>query len=463
MAGSRRVEQSTGSDGSTHRTRPSVCVVGVGTVGLHEALAFAKAGYETVGYDVDRELIAAYRQGIDPSGVVDASRLTQTECSFTTDPASVEAADYVLIAVPTATAEGDPTMATVEAAAETVGHHFCPGTTVVLVSTVYPGATAEVFVPALESTSGLTAGTDFSVAHAPVRLSPHSHGSTVIPDTRLVGADSAAVAADVAAQFETVVDTVHVVDGTQVAAAAKCVENAQRDVNIALMNELSRLLGAMDIDARTVFEAAGTKWNFHQYDPGVVGGTCVPVAPQLILERARQAGATPELLNHARAVNDRMHRRVAETTALALEQRADRHAIVGEVEPAGQSTARDAERPTVLALGLSYKADSSSLEATPSKPVIGRLEELGARVVGYDPLVDATAAADSLDIQVVPEADEVSADAVLVLVGHKRFESLTVDDLRAATNQPFVLVDLPGLFDAADEPDIIYRSVGDVS
>lgn len=456
MAESSDVDRSTPSKGAQRQGLPSVCVVGVGTVGLHEVLAFEEAGHDTAGYDIDGDRIRAYRRGTDPSGTVDDERLARSECLFTMDPTCIGAAEYVLVAVPTATDDGTPTMESVADAAETVGYHLTPGTTVVLVSTVYPGATERVFVPALESASGLAAGSDFSVAHAPVRLSPRTDGSTVIPETRLVGADSAAVADEVAARFERVVDTVHVVDSIRATEAAKCVENVQRDVNIALVNELAHLLGGMNIDARTVLDAAGTKWNFHRYDPGLVGGECVPIAPQFIMESARRAGATPRLLKHARAVNDRMVDRVAETTIAALDHRADRRH--------GTEPTTPTDPATVLLLGLSYKSNSGSLEATPAKPVARRLEQHDVRVVGYDPLVDADAAADTLDIDVLPSIEEAGADAVVVLVDHDAFASLTVDDIRKGTSPTPVVVDLPGVFDTgSDHAAVIYRDVSDVS
>lgn len=456
MAESSGVDRSTSSQRTQRHSLPAVCVVGVGTVGLHEALAFEEAGHDTAAYDIDGDRIRAYRRGTDPTGTVEDNRLAHSECLFTVDPACIEAAEYVLVAVPTTTDDGTPTVESVADAAETVGHHLTPGTTVVLVSTVYPGATEQVFVPALESASGLAAGMDFSVAHAPVRLSPQTDGATVIPETRLVGADSAAVADEVAARFERVVDTVHVVDTIRATEAAKCVENVQRDVNIALVNELAHLLGGMNIDVRTVLDAAGTKWNFHQYEPGLVGGECVPIAPQFIMERARHAGATPRLLKHARAVNDRMVDRVADTTVTALAHRADRRHSTEPTIPE--------DPPTVLLLGLSYKPDSSSLEATPAKPVARRLEQRDVRVVGHDPLVDVDAAADTLAIDVLPTIEEAAADAVTILVDHDVFASLTIDDIQRGTSPTPVVVDLPGVFDTdSDHAAVIYRDVNDVS
>ncbi|MDZ5812519.1 nucleotide sugar dehydrogenase [Halorubrum sp. AD140] len=456
MAESSDVDQSTSAQRAQHHSPPSVCVVGVGTVGLHEALAFEEAGHDTAGYDIDVERIRACRRGEDSTGAVDEDRLARSECLFTMDPTCIEAAEYVIVAIPTATDDGTPTMESVAAAAETVGHHIVPETTVVLVSTVYPGATEQVFVPTLEAASGLAADTDFSVAHAPVRLSPRTDGSTVIPETRLVGADSAAVADEVAELFERVVDTVHVVDTIRATEAAKCVENVQRDVNIALVNELAHLLGEMNIDTRAVLDAAGTKWNFQQYEPGLVGGECVPIAPQFIMERARRAGATPRLLEHARAVNDRMVDRVTETTVSALAHRADRRH--------GTEPTTPTDPATVLLLGLSYKPDSSSLEATPAKSVARRLERRGVRVVGHDPLVDADAAADALDIDVLPSMEGAKADAVAILVDHSAFASLTIDDIRKGTSPVPVVVDLPGVFDPdSDHATVIYRDVSDVS
>jgi UDP-N-acetyl-D-galactosamine dehydrogenase len=433
-----------------------LCVVGVGTVGLQQLLAFDAAGHDTVGYDFDADLIDAYRRGADPTGTAGGDRIDDCACSFTADPSAIEAAAYVFVAVPTATDSGDPTLDCVRAAGRTVGQHLDPETTVVLVSTVAPGTTERVFVPVLEASSGLTAGEEFAVAHAPERLSPSTDGQTVFPETRLVGAASKEVAEDVATRLEASAGSVRVVDSLRVAEAAKCVENVQRDVNIALVNELTRVLGAMGLDPRSVLDAAGTKWNFHRYEPGLVGGECVPVAPRLLAASAERAGSTLRLVDLARSVNERMIDRVVETTITALARRAARLRDRGADRAPG--------RPDVVVLGLSYKPDSGSLAASPSREVVDRLRERGLCVAGHDPLVAADRAAEELDIEVVTAAEITGFDAAIVLVGHARFESLCLPDLRERLGPSPVVVDVPGVFDPpADADDLQYKGLCDVS
>lgn len=447
----------TESSRSAHRQSAGrVCIVGVGTVGLHEVLAFDAAGYETLGYDADSDVISAYQRGRDPTGTVEDERIAQCECEFTSDPSAIGAAEYVHVAVPTATDEGNASLEAVAEVGTTIGKQLDRGTTVVLVSTVSPGATERVFVPAVESDSGMTAGEGFSIAHAPVRLSPSTEGPTVFPETRLVGAESATVADDVAALFEQTVESVHVVEEIRAVEAAKCIENVQRDVNIALVNELTRVLGEMGLEPRTVLEAAGTKWNFHGYEPGLVGGECVPVAPHFLMDSAERAGCTPQLVDTARSVNEHMSSRVVDATIAALDRRGQR------VRDAGRSPSRD--RPQLVVVGLSYKPDSGSLKATPSEPIIRQLQQHGVDVVGHDPLVDADAASERLGIEMVG-ADEMSTvDAALVLVDHAKFTSLTLDDLSETMGPHAVVVDVPGVFDhSAADTTLIYRGLGDVS
>lgn len=444
---------------------PDVCVVGVGTVGLHDALAFGEAGHDTVAYDVDADLLDAYRRGVDPTGAVDGGRLDRCACEFTTDPTRIGSSSLVLIAVPTATADGTPSLARVEDAAETVGRHLAPDSTVVLVSTVPPSTTESLFTPALESASGLRAGDGFAVAHAPVRLSPSTAGATVRPQTRLVGAATSSVADSVAAQFERAGTAVHVVDGVRAAEAAKCVENVQRDVNVALVNELTRVLGAMNLDAGAVLEAAATKWNVEAYEPGMVGGQCVPVAAEFLAGSARRAGVTSPLVSLARSVNERMVERVVDATVTAIEDRA--RALDAAMQPRidGDPTPRrgaSGDRPTVLVLGLAYKPDSNGLDGSRSARVVAGLRDRGLRVVGHDPLVDTDEAATRLGIEATDSIRPGSAAGVLVLVGHDAYGALSLADVRVATGPNPVVVDLPGVFEPPTGDDVAYRSVSDV-
>ncbi|MFC3476127.1 nucleotide sugar dehydrogenase [Halobacterium litoreum] len=424
--------------GATLRRSCRAVVVGVGTVGLHRALAFDDAGLDVVGYDVDESLVADYRRGRDGTETVGDDRLAASDCSFTADPACVADADVVTVSVPTGRGGDGRSLELVRDAAATVGEHLTAGTTVVLESTVHPGGVRGVFAPALERASGLDAGREFAVAHSPERLSP---GGRTDVRTKLVGADDPAVARDVADLYGRVHDSVHVVDDPAVAAAAKCVENVYRDVTIALVNELAAALDALELDADAVLDAAATKWNVPRLDPGLVGGTCLPVDPELFAARAARAGAATPLVRTARAVNEAVPARVADEVVTALGERGD----------PGDST--------VLLLGLAYKADVADLAGSRCVDVAERLADSGADVVGYDPLVSADRADRTLPFDVTEECSFRGVDAVAVLVGHEAFDSLTLADVAGATADPPAVVDVPRVFDRARAADhgVSYR------
>ncbi|WP_336036823.1 nucleotide sugar dehydrogenase [Halobacterium yunchengense] len=464
----------------TTATRPGAealraVVVGVGTVGLHHALAFAAAGVDVVGFDVDESVVAAYRRGVDATGTVGDAAVADSDCSFTTDAACIEAADVVFVSVPTRHdehASGD--VPVVRAAAETVGERLSPETTVVLESTVPPGATTDVLAPTLEATADLAAGDAFAVAHSPVRLSPGGPRGEWRTRTKLVGAPRRSVARDVATLYEDVYDDVCVVDDPATAAAAKCVENVHRDVNVALVNELASALDALDLDAAAVLDAAATKWNVPRLEPGLVGGTCLPEDPLLFADRVAAAGGSTPLVRTARAVNDAVPAVVASATADALAAAREPDAAGVCADGAGDDTdadAADASRnesaegdavpgdPTVLLLGLAYKPDVADLAGTRSDDVAAHLGTLGVDVVGHDPLVDAERAASALPFDVRADRPFEGVDGVVVLVAHAAFADLTLDDVAAACPSRPVVVDVPRLFDRerAASADVQYR------
>ncbi|MFC7095804.1 nucleotide sugar dehydrogenase, partial [Halobaculum marinum] len=280
-----------------------IAVVGVGRIGIHRAVTFAEAGVDVVGYDVDESRIAAYRRGHDPTGTVDDERLAAATCSFSADPECLATADLVFVAVPTRHAPdaGEP-HATIRSVGRTVGEHCAPGATVVLESTVPPGTTADVFAPAVEGASDRDAGASVDVAYAPERFSMGSSAAEWRAEPRLVGADVPAVAARVAAAYELVYETVHVVEGTAVAEAAKCVENVYRDATIAVVNELASALAALGVDADRALAAAATKRNVPNLEPGLVGGQCLPEDPLLFADRVGDVGESMPLVRTARAV-----------------------------------------------------------------------------------------------------------------------------------------------------------------
>jgi UDP-N-acetyl-D-galactosamine dehydrogenase len=435
------------STGERTRTPPgsvSICLVGLGYVGLPLAVEFDHAGQRVVGYDIDEERISRLENGTDVTGEVGNAAIAESDVRFTADPTAIADAEYVFITVPTPVDEfQNPDFRFVEQAGETIGEHVTAGTTVVLESTVYPGATRDVLVPALESASELSAGEDFHVAYSPERTSPGDDDHGLHEVVKVVGADDPEVREDVAALYESVVGAgVHRVSSIEAAEAAKCIENVQRDINIALVNELSIVFHQMGLDTREVLDAARTKWNFHDYSPGLVGGHCIPVDPFYFAYGSEMQGYTPKLTLKGREINEYMPKHVGEVTLKALN---DAGKVLSESE--------------VLVLGLTYKPNVADIRTSEVEGVIDILEEYDIDVVGHDPHADDEAMADHFDIEVRESLDFAGVDCVLLATAHDRFERLDLGAVADAAAEDPVLMDVNGMFEAetAEDRGFIYR------
>jgi UDP-N-acetyl-D-glucosamine/UDP-N-acetyl-D-galactosamine dehydrogenase len=415
----------------------TVCVVGLGYVGLPLAVGFAQADYRVVGFDVDDSKVETLQNGVDTTGDLSDEAILDGDISYTTDSAAVRDADYVLVTVPTPVENERPNLAFIESAAETVGAHLTRGTTVILESTVYPGVTREEFAPAIEDASGLEAGEDFYLAYSPERATPGDGDHSLDSVVKVVGGQDEAVLEDVATLYESVVDAgVHRAPSIEVAEACKVIENVQRDVNIALMNELSMALEEMGIDTHDVLEAAGTKWNFHDYQPGLVGGHCIPVDPYFFAHRAKRAGADPELILTSRSVNESMPDHISDLTIKALN---DGHKTLCESR--------------ILVLGLSYKPNVGDIRSSKVANVIDRLQQFDVDVVGYDPHADNDAVERSFGIDVQDSLSFAGFDGVLMATPHAEFDELDLGTMATTLNDSPALIDIPGAFDADDATD----------
>ncbi len=414
-----------------------ICVVGLGYVGLPLATALAEAGHDVRGYDVDEEKIATLEAGVDPTGDVGDDRLAASEIAFTASPAEIALAEYVIVAVPTPVDEmTKPDLGLVERAGETIGRYLDAGATVILESTVYPGATRQVFVPAIEECSGMIAGEEFGVGYSPERMVPGDDEHGLANVVKIVSALTAETLEEVAALYESVVDAgVHRAPTIETAEAAKVVENTQRDLNIALMNELAVACDHLGLETEAVLDAAGTKWNFHDYRPGLVGGHCIPVDPFYLIYETEQNGFSPELIQKAREVNEYVPKHVAEMTIRGLNR-------AGKV-------LRDSR---VLVCGLAYKPDVADIRTSAIGGVIDKLRKYDVEVVGYDPLADDDAIRDGFDLPVQDEIDVDGVDAVIIGTPHSAFDGLDFETLATHMTDRPVLVDVDGTFEgrAAD-------------
>ncbi|WP_227379239.1 nucleotide sugar dehydrogenase [Haladaptatus halobius] len=428
----------------------TICVVGLGYVGLPLAVGFDQEGYSVVGFDIDDTKVETLRSGMDTTGDLGNETITESDITYTTDSNEIAHADYVMITVPTPVDQNlQPNLDFIESAGNAVGNHISSDTTVILESTVFPGATREVLVPAIEETSELICGEDFYVGYSPERATPGDPEHGLRDVVKVVGGMNSDVCDDIADLYATVIDAgVHKADSIEVAEASKVVENIQRDLNIALVNELAMAFDSMDmdIDTRAVLEASGTKWNFHHYRPGLVGGHCIPVDPYFFIHRSKQSGYTPRLVEQARTVNESMPAHIS-------------NMMIKELNQAGK-TLRDSR---VLVLGLTYKANVADIRASKVDGIIRQLHEFDIDVVGYDPHGDNNLMHEKFGIP-IQEENELSFEAfdgVILSTPHREFYDVDLEDAQSRMNENPVLVDVTGALDAeaVSQADFAYRRV----
>jgi len=407
-------------------TGQTVCVVGLGYVGTPLAEAFADH-LPTIGFDIDQRKIDSLVQ----SG---------SKIRATTDPATIKDADFVMICVPTpVTKAKDPDLGPVRSATTTVGRNLKRNAIVVLESTVYPGVTEEIVIPLLERESGLKCGKDFFVGYSPERINPNDDAHTLDKITKIVaGMDENTT--DRLVELYSHVTKVYRAPDIKTAEAAKVIENIQRDLNIALMNELALIFERMGLDTQAVLDAAGTKWNFHPYRPGLVGGHCIPVDPYYLVMKAEEIGYHPQVILAGRAINDSMPKHVAELAIKGLNE-------VGKVIRGSK----------VLIMGLTYKEDVPDTRESPVEEIVRELKEFKVDVYGYDPLLPDEVI-ERFGAKLLPRLD-IKVDAVIIAVAHSPFRDMSVETIRNLMGEKPVLVDVRGMVDrmAAVKQGIVYN------
>ncbi|GAB6862949.1 nucleotide sugar dehydrogenase [Haloplanus litoreus] len=424
----------------------TICVVGMGYVGLPLAVEFDREGFDVIGYDIDPEVISQLESNIDPTNELGNRAITDSSVKYTTDSNSIKHADYVLIAVPTPVDDlKNPNLRYVESAAETIGQNLKPGAIIVLESTVYPGATREILAPTIEAESGLNAGEDFYVGYSPERMVPGDDEHGIRDVVKIVSGQTDTVRAELAELYGTIVDAgIHEAPEIEVAEAAKAIENIQRDVNIALMNELAIACQNIGLDTHDVLDAARTKWNFHNYQPGLVGGHCIPVDPFFIIYETERNGYTPKLIEQSRDINEYMPTYIADLTLRGLND-------CGKV-------LRDS---TVLVLGLSYKPGVADIRTSVVGDTIKRLQEYGVTVLGADPYADEAAASDEFGIEIQSQPSFHGVDAVLLATPHQLYREIDYAQRCEEMTAPPLIVDVDGVLDRAtiESTEIEYRRV----
>lgn len=418
-----------------------VAVVGLGYVGLPVAVALGGVG-DVIGVDINETRINELNLHMDSTREVESVDLEQAAVLYTTDVSKLEEADFIIVAVPTPiNDQNQPDLGPICSATRAVGAHLRPGTIVVYESTVYPGLTEEECIPLLEKTSGLRAGIDFKVGYSPERINPGDREHTFRTIKKVVAAEDEETLDVVAAVYETVVDAgVHRASSIKVAEAAKVIENTQRDLNIALMNELAIIFDRMNIDTLEVLEAAGTKWNFLNFRPGLVGGHCIGVDPFYLTMKSEMLGYHPEVILAGRRINETMGRFVA--TSLIKTMISQNMAILGS-------------RVTVL--GMSFKENVSDIRNSKVASLIREVEEFGLEVQVCDPLVDPEEVRREYGIDVKSYCDLKPADVVIYAVSHDEFvqEGWNIAKRQLKLGRGIV-IDLKGMLDRTMKPEEVH-------
>lgn len=410
----------------------SLSVIGLGYVGMPIAVAFAEK-INVIGYDLNREKIALYKAGVDPTNEVGEEAIRRTAVEFTADETALRRAKFHIVAVPTPVSDDHtPALTPVESACHILGRNLVPGSVVVFESTVYPGVTEDVCVPILEQESGLLCGRDFKVGYSPERINPGDKIHRLDTIVKIVSGMDAETLDTVANVYELVVTAgVHRAPSIKVAEAAKVIENSQRDINIAFMNELSIMFHKMGVDTKSVLEAAGTKWNFLPFSPGLVGGHCIGVDPYYLTYKAETVGYHSQVIAAGRRINDGMGRFVAES---CIKQLIKTHQRVVETR--------------VALLGFTFKENCPDTRNSKVFDILTELREYGVEPVIADPVADAAEAKRLYGVDFVDLADIRDMDAVILAVAHDVFAHLSMAEIdRFFGAGPRVLLDVKGLLD----------------
>jgi UDP-N-acetyl-D-galactosamine dehydrogenase len=411
----------------------TVAVVGLGYVGLPLAIEFGKK-YRTIGFDLSKTKIEAYRRKVDPTGEVTSEEFARAErLHVTTDPGTLREADFVIVAVPTPVDDAHrPDLHPLLSASATVGENLKNGATVVFESTVYPGATEEVCIPAIEQRSGMVWKRDFFVGYSPERINPGDKQRTLTRIIKVVAGDTPETLARVAEIYGSVVTAgVHRASSIKVAEAAKVIENTQRDLNIALVNELAIIFHQLGLDTGEVLEAAGTKWNFLPFRPGLVGGHCIGVDPYYLTYKAETIGYHPQVILAGRKINDGMGKYVAEQTVKRM--------ILRGFPVKGQP---------VTVLGLTFKENCPDTRNSRVVDVVRELQSFGAEVHVHDPVADANEAQREYGIRLSAWDELPRAAGVVAAVAHREFTDRPVEELVRKLVPNGIYVDVKSQSDA---------------
>jgi UDP-N-acetyl-D-galactosamine dehydrogenase len=414
-------------------SRETIAVVGLGYVGLPLAVEFGRH-YATIGFDLSQKKIDAYSSGVDPTGEVKPEELAASKgLEYTSDPKALKRADFIVVAVPTPVDEAhQPDFGPLLGASESVGRNLKRGAVVVFESTVYPGATEEICVPVIERHSGMRWRQDFFVGYSPERINPGDREHSLTRITKVVAGDTPQTLERVAAVYGSIIKAgVHKASSIKVAEAAKVIENTQRDLNIALMNELALIFHKIGIDTNEVLAAAGTKWNFLPFRPGLVGGHCIGVDPYYLTHKADKLGYHPQVILAGRRINDGMGKYVAEQTVKQMIQ-----------------SGFPVKGAKINVLGLTFKENCPDLRNSRVIDVINELRSYGADVRVHDPVADPAEAVHEYGVELHDWDSLPRAHATVLAVAHREFAARPIDHFVGKLEQGGLFVDVKCQADA---------------
>lgn len=416
-------------------------LVGLGYVGMPIAVAFAKK-IKVVGFDLNAHKIELYKNGIDPTKEVGDKAIKHTTVEFTADETKLQEAKFHIVAVPTPVNDDHtPDLTPVKGASEILGKNLTKGSIIVFESTVYPGVTEDICVPILEKESGLKCGLDFKIGYSPERINPGDKVHRLETITKIVSGMDEETLDIVAKVYELVVEAgVHRAESIKVAEAAKVIENSQRDINIAFMNELSIIFNKMGIDTKAVLEAAGTKWNFLKFSPGLVGGHCIGVDPYYLTYKAEQLGYHSQIILSGRRINDDMGKYVAENVVKKL-----------------IATDKPVKNAKVAILGFTFKDNCPDTRNTKVIDIVNELTEYGIEPIIADPVADREEAKLLYKVEFVEASTIKGMDAVILAVAHEEFKGFSMDEVsNFFAEGKKVLLDIKGIFNRKQYEDAGY-------
>ena len=426
--------------GALRRKEKSIAVIGLGYVGLPIALEFARH-FRVIGFDINASRVAMMQAGQDPSRELGAEAFADRDILFTTNPEALQQAHFFVVAVPTDIDERKtPDLRPLKGASESVGRALKPGDCVVYESTVYPGCTEEDCLPILESVSGLKLGRDFKLGYSPERIVPGDKNRPLTEILKIVSGSDAEALDEIAAIYETIIRAgVYRVPSIKVAEAAKVIENTQRDLNISLMNELSMIFDRMGIDTREVIKAAGTKWNFLRFYPGLVGGHCIGVDPYYLLHKSMQLGYEPQVILSGRRVNDGMPAWVAKKLVRLLIQKG-----------------KNPSETKVLVMGITFKENVADIRNSKVANLVYELQDYSVKVEVSDPLADPGEVAReyNLSLTQIPSNDY---DAIVVAVAHDQYRDYDSAYFKSIMKRDPILMDIKGIYDIQDPEISLWR------